>query len=170
MEHLWAPWRSQYIEQSSKSDHQSDDCIFCVYPNQSPEHFVRSLILHCNEDAFVIMNRYPYNAGHLMVVPRQHVHVPTLLSPVLFSHLCSLLNETISIINQKFQPDGLNVGMNIGKAGGAGIEMHCHFHIVPRWSGDTNFMPVLGNTKVISESLSETYKKLLPAFQSMQWK
>lgn len=167
MEHLWAPWRSQYIEKSSQEGKHDKGCIFCIYPAQETKNYSDSFILYCDEQVFVMMNLYPYNPGHLMIVPRKHMADPTLLEPKEFIALCNLLKQTMMLIRTHFRPEGINVGMNLGKAGGAGIEEHCHFHVVPRWSGDTNFMPVIGGTKVINNSLSEIYQALLPKFQQI---
>ena len=163
MDRLWAPWRAAYVQES----HVNHGCVFCDLPAQGPAFFQQNLILTSSPSVFVILNRYPYNAGHLMVIPRHHaanlIDVP---SPA-YMQLCDWLRKSIDIVKQELRPDGINVGMNLDKAAGAGVADHCHFHIVPRWNGDTNFMPVLANTKVVSESLDAMYQKLFPAFQKI---
>lgn len=126
----------------------------------SPE----SLIVFMSELSFVILNRYPYVSGHVMVVPSRHTGDLAGLSPEEFSDMMAVMRLSTLVIDEAFKPQGLNIGMNLGKAAGAGIEDHLHIHIVPRWSGDTNFMPVIAETKVIPESLEETYARILEHF------
>jgi ATP adenylyltransferase len=158
MDRLWAPWRMEYIV----SDNKPEGCIFCQFPaaNQDEQYH----ILARSASAFVILNRFPYNNGHLMVIPFKHVPAPDKLSPEEQADLHGLLYKTVAILKPKLKPDGFNIGMNIGRVAGAGIADHCHYHIVPRWNGDTNFMPVLSETRVISEHLNATYKSLKPLF------
>jgi ATP adenylyltransferase len=137
-------------------------CIFCDLPARGPEHFRDNLILSCGQQALVMMNRYPYNNAHLMVVPRQHQPDPSCLADADYRVLAELLRRTTAVLLQAVHPHGLNLGMNLGRTAGAGIDSHCHYHLVPRWNGDTNFMPVVGGVKVISEGLLETYDRLLP--------
>ncbi|MBI4530463.1 MAG: HIT domain-containing protein [Candidatus Latescibacteria bacterium] len=158
MERLWAPWRVGYITGEQKID----GCLFCVTFGERMDE--ENLILHRGETCFVIMNRYPYNNGHLMVVPIRHVGEVSGLTAEEQVEILSLTGRCITAITTVMHADGFNVGMNLGKVAGAGVADHLHLHIVPRWGGDTNFMPVLGETKVISEGLSETYKKLKGVF------
>jgi ATP adenylyltransferase len=137
-------------------------CIFCDLPGQGQARFRENLILSCGQRAFVIMNRYPYNNAHLMVVPRRHVPDPSELDELDYRALGELLRRTTRELRQAVRPHGINLGMNLGRTAGAGIDEHCHYHLVPRWDGDTNFMPVVGGVKVISEGLQETYDRLLP--------
>jgi len=123
-----------------------------------------NLILHQGKYAFVMMNKFPYNNGHLMVVPRRHCLDIAQLEEKEFQELSHLLKVSTQVLNSSLHPHGFNIGINIGKAGGAGEE-HIHFHIVPRWTGDTNFMPILGETKIIPQYLEETYQKLQPVFK-----
>jgi ATP adenylyltransferase len=159
MERIWAPWRMEYITGSAP---KPQGCVFCLFPAANDD--AANLILARNEMAFIILNRYPYNNGHLMVVPRAHVASPDELNLEQQHELQRLLYATIALMRAEMKPDGFNLGMNIGKVSGAGIAEHCHYHIVPRWNGDTNFMPVLNETRVISEHLEATYRRLRPLF------
>lgn len=159
MDKLWAPWRIGYI----LSDKKEDGCVFCnAFKSDNDED---RLVLFRSKHSFIIMNLYPYNAGHLMVVPNRHISSPTELKEEEQLDMFKLTNKCIEILKKVMNPDGFNVGMNLGRSAGAGIDDHIHIHIVPRWNGDTNFMPILADTKVISESLKETYKKLKGALQ-----
>jgi ATP adenylyltransferase len=160
MKQLWAPWRMEYI----KSD-KSDDCIFCSLPKESDD--AENHILYRGQSAFVIMNIFPYNSAHLMVSPFRHIDCLTKQSSDESSELNQLTQKCIEILRGVINPEGFNVGYNIGKAAGAGYDEHIHCHIVPRWIGDTNFMPVLGETKVHPEHLKTTYNKLLPHFKNL---
>ncbi|MCB9556083.1 MAG: HIT domain-containing protein [Deltaproteobacteria bacterium] len=166
MDRLWAPWRGQYILEAAAAERgQSaprEGCIFCTLPAAGAEAARENLILSAGEQAFVIMNRYPYNNGHLMVVPRRHVAELSALDAADYRVLCELLRRTSAALAKVMQPDGINLGMNLGRSAGAGIADHCHFHLVPRWNGDTNFMPVVGQTKVLSFGLEQTYDQLVP--------
>lgn len=161
---LWAPWRMTYIETCGVSD----GCIFCEKPKQKTDR--ENLIVYRAEHVFVIMNRFPYNNGHMMVVPYRHIADLSLLDLNEKTALMDLITVCQQVLQQVMAPHGYNVGMNLGRTAGAGIADHLHFHIVPRWNGDTNFMPVLGETKVISEALERTWDKLNTAFQSMMSK
>lgn len=161
MENLWAPWRMEYIEQAADGSGE-EGCIFCNRLAKSDDK--NNLILYRGKNAFIIMNRFPYNNGHLMVVPNRHTGELTEVSPEEASEMFELIQRCIQALRQTMSPHGFNVGMNLGRVAGAGIVDHLHYHIVPRWNGDTNFMPVLGNTKVISESLEKSYQKLHQAF------
>ncbi|MEK9629874.1 MAG: HIT domain-containing protein [Nitrospinota bacterium] len=160
MKQLWAPWRMEYI----KSE-KSDECIFCVLPTDNNDE--ENLILFKGDHSFVIMNRFPYNSAHLMVSPYRHIGCITEQNDSEKKEITQLTHECIRILNEVINPDGFNIGYNIGKAAGAGYDEHIHCHIVPRWSGDTNFMPVLGETKIHPEHLRATYKKLHPHFKTL---
>lgn len=140
------------------------ECIFCaaLAADNDEELFV----VHRDEHAFVILNAYPYNTGHVMVAPNRHSGNLDELSVEERGQLMELTNRSIEVIRAAMQPEGFNTGMNIGKAGGAGIPGHLHVQVVPRWGGDTNFMPVTANTKVLPEMLAETYAKLRPSFNT----
>jgi ATP adenylyltransferase len=133
-------------------------CIFCDLARVGPGE--ETLILSMGRRAFTILNRYPYITGHLMVVPLRHVPGPEHLEPDEWLEMQRLLNESLASLRKVYGPHGFNVGMNLGRAAGAGIDDHVHLHVVPRWNGDTNFVPVLSDTRVIPESLEETYRKL----------
>ncbi len=159
MEKLWAPWRMAYIEVTAPTG-----CVFCEKPaiGRDPEHW----IIHRGEQAFVILNAFPYNNGHLMVAPFRHTADLESLSPHEQAEIFALTQLCVSLLRAAYAPDGYNVGMNLGKTAGAGIADHLHMHIVPRWNGDTNFMPVIADTKVLPDSLNNTYGKLREALQS----
>jgi len=159
MENMWAPWRMKYITQNSD---KIDGCVFChlLAENQDEKNLVVFRSTHC----FVILNRYPYNNGHVMVIPFQHASDLLVLDGATLADCQITINKTIRVLRDVFHPQGINLGMNIGLAAGAGIEEHIHYHLLPRWNGDTNFMPVIAGVKVISEALDDTYKKLKAAF------
>jgi ATP adenylyltransferase len=160
MKQLWAPWRMEYI-----NSEKSDECIFCTLPKESDD--AKNYILHRGKSAFIIMNTFPYNSAHLMVSPFQHIGCLTQQDIKEIKEMSQLTNRCIDILRTVISPEGFNVGYNIGKAGGAGYDEHIHCHIVPRWIGDTNFMPVLAETKVHPENLKATYNKLLPYFKNL---
>jgi len=155
----WAPWRMEYIL-GPKETH----CIFCLSEDGHDDR--ERLILYRSERSFVIMNKYPYNNGHLMVAPFKHVADVEDIDPETVVDMFQLLRQCKRILRTSMRPDGFNIGINQGIVAGAGIEEHLHIHIVPRWSGDTNFMPVLADTRVIPEHLSQTYDKLYPLFRN----
>lgn len=155
---LWAPWRVEYIKQSNPPS----GCIFCDFPKASDDR--ENLIVHRGDKAFVIMNRYPYNNGHVMIVPYQHTALLSDLCDSEMLELMHLLRQTQAALDLTMQPQGYNIGMNLGRVAGAGIDAHLHIHVVPRWNGDTNFMPVTGGTKVISEALDQSWEQLKNAF------
>jgi len=152
MKTLWAPWRIEYI-----TGEKEEGCIFCNKPQEGKDK--ENLILYKGETSFIIMNRYPYSNGHLMAVPYKHTNSMSELTESERLELMNLTTKCIEILDI-MNPDGFNVGMNLGTAGGAGIDDHLHFHIVPRWNGDTNFMPLIGDVKVMPEYLEDTYKTL----------
>lgn len=154
---LWAPWRMEYILGEKESG-----CIFCTRINQDSDK--ENLILLRGKNNFVIMNKYPYNNGHLMVVPNRHTSEFDSLSDPEKLETMNLVSKSMNVLKKTVNPDGFNVGLNIGKIAGAGIDDHLHFHIVPRWAADTNFMPVVGQTKIISEDLGETWERLKEGF------
>ena len=158
MKQLWAPWRMEYV----KSE-KSDECIFCSLPKANDD--TKNYILHRGQSAFIIMNIFPYNSAHIMVSPFRHIGCLTAQNAEEIKEMSNLTRKSIEIFRTVINPEGFNVGYNIGKAAGAGYDEHIHCHIVPRWTGDTNFMPVLGETKVHPEHLKTTYKKLLPHFK-----
>jgi ATP adenylyltransferase len=157
MERLWAPWRLEYIV-----GEKEEGCIFCEFPKRGDD--AKYLILHREALVYVIMNAYPYSNGHLLVVPYRHVGDISELTDEESLGMMLLARKCCQVLREAVRPDGLNLGMNLGTAAGAGIADHAHMHIVPRWNGDTNFMPVLADVKVIPEALEATYAKLKPLF------
>jgi ATP adenylyltransferase len=139
-------------------------CIFCRFPQAPQAEDPLNLLVHRSAHSFVCLNRYPYNSGHLLVVPRAHLSDLDLLEPGDFSDLQRELRRAVRVLGKVYRPDGLNVGMNLGQVAGAGIADHLHWHVVPRWGGDTNFMPVLANTRVVVEALDEAWRRLSAAF------
>ncbi len=157
MEHIWAPWRIEYIQME-----KPQGCIFCDKSSQNDDAL--NYILYRGDKNFVIMNSYPYNPGHLMIAPYQHTaNLEELADEELHEHI-KIISRSIELLKKAFNPDGFNIGMNIGRIAGAGIADHFHTHIVPRWSGDTNFMPVVADTKVVNQAIGETYQKLKGKF------
>ena len=157
MEYLWAPWRIEYIKKAKEAG-----CIFCQKPAEESD--AANYILYRGQKNFIIMNSYPYNPGHLMIAPYRHVAGLDELSDEELGEHYKMVAQSTRILTQVFKPDGFNIGMNLGRIAGAGIDKHIHSHIVPRWAGDTNFMPVLADTRVINEALEETYQKLVGKF------
>ena len=164
MDFLWAPWRSKYVADSSKSK-KDVNCIFCEFPKQNEDE--KNLIVYRSKYAYVILNRFPYNPGHVMVVPYRHISSIDLLDDNEAQDIFRLIKIILASIRKVYSPDGFNIGINIGRTAGAGIEAHVHVHIVPRWNGDANFMPVLSNTKVLPEDLETTYAKLKSAINDI---
>ena len=157
MEHLWAPWRTQYIQKAKE-----EGCILCQKPAENNDE--PNCILYRGKKNFIIMNTYPYNTAHLMVAPYRHVaNLDELTDRERGEHF-EIVSRCVRVLRRVFSPDGFNVGMNLGRVAGAGIDKHIHTHIVPRWVGDTNFMPVIADTKVVNEALAETYQRLKGEF------
>lgn len=161
MRTLWAPWRIEYI-----LGPKPDECIFCI-PEHTEEDEER-LILYRGRHSFVIMNKFPYNNGHLMVTPYRHVNTLSELTASQAHEVMDLVQECTRILQDLFKPDGLNIGLNIGDAAGAGIEEHLHFHLVPRWSGDHSFMAVFSESMVIPEHIRSAYNRLKPYFKELR--
>lgn len=157
MKHIWAPWRVEYIRSVKPKN-----CIFCDKPEEDKDDANR--ILFRGKYNYAMMNNYPYNPGHLMVIPYRHIsNFEELTDEELLEH-SRITARGITILKSVFNPNGFNTGMNLGKIAGAGIEQHIHTHIVPRWQGDTNFMPVIGNVRVIPEAIDDTYCRLKAEF------
>ncbi len=154
---LWAPWRIEYIRSPKPGT-----CIFCDAPASNDDE--ANLILARGSVCYVIMNRYPYNNGHLLIAPYVHVADLADLDRAVREELMELTVLSVEILREHMQPDGFNIGMNLGRAAGAGIEEHVHMHLVPRWNGDTNYIAVCSETKVIVQHLHETYRELRPLF------
>ncbi len=160
MEIKWTPWRSQYIK--SSSDEPEVGCVLCHAYRANSD--AERLVLHRGTHAYVLMNLYPYNPGHLMVVPYQHTADFSSLPPAVAAEVMALGQRCVAVLQAEMQPHGFNLGMNLGRVSGAGLDQHLHLHIVPRWNGDTNFMPLIGGVKLIPESLDDTYAALKPHF------
>lgn len=160
MERLWSPWRMEYIE--SDRDDEGDGCVFCPLAASDDPDGAR--VLARDELAFATLAKYPYNPGHVLVLPVRHADDPETLSPEESAAIARLTNRSLRALREAMAPDGFNLGLNLGRAAGAGIPAHLHWHVVPRWEGDTNFMPVVGQTRVLPELLQETYLKLRPRF------
>jgi ATP adenylyltransferase len=158
-EQLWAPWRLKYIESAGKTE----GCIFVELPAMGEAHDAENLILYRSAHAYLMLNAFPYSNGHLMVVPFQHTDtLDTLTDPEMLD-VMHLTRLGVALLQATFHPDGFNLGVNMGRVAGAGIADHLHWHIVPRWHGDTNFMPVLADVRVIPESLERVYERLRAA-------
>ena len=163
MKNLWSPWRSNYIE-SFKDKQSGAGCIFCEALDKEISD-MNNLLIRKSKNSLVMLNLYPYNNGHLMIVPKRHLGS---IEQLTADESHELMDEIIiaeKVLQKVYSPQGFNIGANLGRAGGAGIEDHIHFHIVPRWNGDTNFMPAIGEVKVISQELSETKKKLIAGYE-----
>ncbi|HXI74326.1 MAG TPA: HIT domain-containing protein [Pyrinomonadaceae bacterium] len=158
MEILWSPWRHEYIT-SSGPQKSPADCIFCA-AHQNPADDKRNLIVHRASHNFVILNRYPYISGHLMIAPYAHVGELRAASKESTDEMMDLVKRCEQALRETYHPEGFNVGMNLGRVAGAGVADHIHMHILPRWGGDTNFMSTVGDTRVLPEDLMMTYEKL----------
>ena len=161
MDKLWAPWRIDYIRTPKE-----DGCVFCA--KSEPGDDRESLVLFRGKNSFILMNLYPYSNGHLMIAPYQHTSKTLELSRETNLEIIHMVNQSMEILKIAMKAEGFNFGANLGKIAGAGIEEHLHYHVVPRWTGDTNFMPILGHTKVMVEGLKETWDILEPNFNKIQ--
>jgi len=157
MEQIWAPWRIKYILME-----KTEGCILCDKPKENNDTL--NYILYRGDKNFVIMNSYPYNPGHLMIAPYRHIANLEELTDEERNEHFKIVSRSVKLLRQVFKPDGFNLGINTGKVAGAGIDDHFHTHIVPRWQGDTNFMPVISDVRVVPEALAETYEKLKGKF------
>ena len=159
-ERIWAPWRLEYVKDAAKD--VEDECIFCAKPAEADDE--ANLIVHRGERCFVILNKYPYTNGHLMVAPFEHLPTIQELDPVTVGELMALAQRALSVLEDEYSPHGYNVGFNQGRVAGAGVEHHIHMHVVPRWGGDTNFMSVIADTRVMAQTLEQTYAALRGRF------
>lgn len=161
MDHLFTPWRLPYLQ---GDDPLPADCLFCVKPEETdPE----AHIVHRGEHCYVILNRFPYNNGHLMVVPYDHQGSLADLGAETSAELMALVQLSLEVLREAYGPEGYNVGANIGSAAGAGVADHVHMHVVPRWGGDTNFLTTVGQTRVIPEWMDQVYDRLRPIFEKL---
>jgi ATP adenylyltransferase len=158
---LWAPWRMVYIDEGSKEQ----GCIFCTKFHDSDLR--AGLVLAHTRHTVVMLNKYPYNNGHLLLAPKRHESTLANLPSEEFIDLNQALRHSVEIMREAVNPTGINLGMNLGKCAGAGIEDHLHWHVVPRWEGDTNFMPVVAETRVMPQHLLDSYDRLQPLFQNL---
>ncbi len=162
MEILYAPWRAEYVGQEEVSE---EGCIFCIQLAHNTDE--KYFILGRYKTTFIMLNRYPYNAGHVLILPLEHqAHLENLSQDTQQELMC-LISQSTVILKKELNAQGINIGMNLGKAAGAGIPSHLHTHVLPRWLGDTNFLPTLGNVKQVSKSLDDLYLKLRPVFQKI---
>jgi ATP adenylyltransferase len=163
MERLWSPWRLAYV---TATEHATG-CIFCDATGPTPDPDREALVLVRGRQSYVILNLYPYNSGHLMVAPNRHIGSLAQAKPEELDEMMRFTRDAEVALTEAYQPQGINVGINIGRPAGAGILDHVHIHLVPRWTGDTNFMSVFGNTRVLPEDLSDSAKRLRPVFQRL---
>lgn len=160
MEHLWSPWRLAYITGGA----DPGGCVFC---NALTDPDAAQLVIHRGATCFVILNLFPYNNGHLMVIPNRHIGSLTVTTEEELSELMRLTRTSEAALAEAYSPHGVNMGINLGKPAGAGVLDHLHMHVVPRWNGDTNFMTVVGRTRVLAEELSDTAARLRPIFEKL---
>lgn len=159
---LWAPWRMDFITDSKKAE----GCVFCTLVKEKDDR--KNLILYRSEKVFVILNKYPYNNGHLMIVPYTHTAELSSLSEKESSDLMEFGRIAVELLKKRYKPEGFNLGMNLGASAGAGIRDHLHLHVVPRWNGDTNFMPVVADTKSMPQHLDASFEALSTLFRNIQ--
>jgi ATP adenylyltransferase len=162
MQHLWAPWRKEFIKGP-----KPEGCFFCAAAAADPAQDADHLVLARTELALAILNRYPYNNGHLMVAPKVHLANLEELPPAVANELMAMTQRALRVLRQVLSPHGFNLGINGGKVAGAGVADHVHQHVVPRWDGDTNFMPILADTKILNESLTTSYQELRTGFDRL---
>ncbi len=163
MDHLYTPWRMPYIRGDAKAK-QGSGCVFCEAPSQTGSE---SLVIARSEHVYAILNLFPYNNGHLMIVPFMHVDTLEALPEPALTEMMRMVSRAMGALRKLYRPTAFNLGANIGSAAGAGIADHFHFHVVPRWSGDSNFMTVIGATRVIPDSLENTYRELKQVWQEL---
>jgi ATP adenylyltransferase len=157
---IWAPWRLEYVKDASKD--KESECIFCAAITADDDE--ANLIVHRGERCFVILNKFPYTNGHLMVAPFEHLATLQALDADTTAEMMALAQRGMTALESSYSPHGYNVGVNQGRVAGAGVEHHIHMHVVPRWGGDTNFMPVLGDTRVMNQTLEDSYSTVREAF------
>ena len=161
MERLWTPWRMGYLEQD-----KTTECVFCQKMCQVNDR--ENLILYRGQSCCIVMNLFPYNTGHVMVIPREHIPTLENMPTDTLCEMMTLVQLCLRVLRKVLRPDGFNMGANIGKAAGAGIDTHVHIHVVPRWEGDTNFMPLFAETRVMPELLLDTYDRLKAEFDQVR--
>jgi ATP adenylyltransferase len=161
MDQIWAPWRMEFINQGG-----AHECFLCVKPKENFDE--PNYILYRGKYNFILLNAYPYNPGHLLVAPYRHINSLELTEELELKEHHELVKQCVRLLGNVIKPAGFNIGMNLGRIAGAGLADHIHSHVVPRWQGDTNFMPVVAETKVLSEALAETYRKLHGCFKDLK--
>ena len=159
---LWAPWRMEYIQRA-----KTHECVFCTYLAHAPSQYRADLVLVVQPHAFVVLNRYPFAAAHLLVVPRRHVSALEELSDEEYAAHAMLVRDAVKALKAAVKPEGVNLGFNLGRAAGAGIADHLHAHVLPRWLGDSNFMPVIADLHVMPQYLDDTWAALRPHFEQI---
>lgn len=164
MDNIWSPWRMEFIEDKRQKEGGAP-CVFCELGEQNPDN--KNLVLYRGQQTYVVMNRFPYTNGHLLVVPFGHSAHLKELSSETHQEILGLTVQCMDIMKEALNAEGFNCGMNVGKVSGCGIEDHYHWHVVPRWNGDTNFMPVLADVRVMPDYLSKTYERLRPGFEKL---
>ncbi|HET6146366.1 MAG TPA: HIT domain-containing protein [Polyangia bacterium] len=165
MRNLWAPWRAAYVLGEAEA---VDGCFFCIGPARAPDRWPEDLVLCATSEVSVMLNAYPYVNGHLLIAPREHVARPGDLGAGAHDALFRMVTLAAGVLEKAMAPDGLNIGVNQGRVAGAGIVDHVHVHLVPRWNGDTNFMPVIAETTVMPQHLKATYAQLRPHFADLR--
>jgi ATP adenylyltransferase len=164
MDHLWTPWRYQYMKDVERG--KKPECIFCDAAQRKDD--AETLVVHRGAKTFIILNRYPYTSGHVMIVPYAHVAEIAECEPEALNEMMRLVQRVEGAYHTTYKPDGMNVGMNLGRAAGAGVLGHLHLHVLPRWFGDSNFMTVTGETRVLPEDLKTTYERIRAALKSSE--
>lgn len=162
MDHIWTPWRMQYIQGNTKDD----GCIFCLAAEGSDDR--ENLVFYRGENVFMILNRYPYTSGHVMCVPYDHESRLQDLSDEIRNELMACITKTVAILQEVYDPEGFNIGLNLGAVAGAGVAEHLHVHIVPRWTGDTSFMTAVSATRVLPEVLADTFRRVKEAWEAVE--
>jgi ATP adenylyltransferase len=163
VERLWTPWRRAFVE--GAADDARPACFLCAIA-ADPTQDARNFVLYRASSVFALLNLYPYNTGHLMIAPYAHTGDLARLDATIAAELMAVTQRSVAALERAYTPDGFNIGMNLGRAAGAGVPDHLHTHVLPRWSGDTNFMPIVADTKVLPESLDQTYERLEPYFRT----
>ena len=159
MDRLWTPWRFEYIRTADKET----SCVFCRILNESCDR--ENLVLFRGEHAFILMNLYPYTSGHLLVIANRHISFLSEALPEELAEIIQLGRRCETVLGHEYHPHGYNIGFNLGRAAGAGVDHHLHMHVVPRWTGDSNFVSIVGETRTLPEELPNTYERLLPHFK-----
>lgn len=163
MEHLWAPWRMKFIEELRS---KGSGCLFCELAAEGDDK--KRLILHRGKCVYAVMNRFPYNNGHIMIVPYKHTGSLEDLEDAEYAEIMRICSHSLRIMQKTLEAEGFNCGFNIGKVAGAGVKDHIHLHVVPRWTGDANFLPIIGETRTMLEYLEDTYNRLIGEFERIK--